>query len=185
MAKFTEDAIMDALEETLKEKPFEKIRVRDIISKCGVSRNTFYYHNNDLYDLLNKTLKRQQERLLKNVDAETFNWKDGFSSATKWLYDNKDAVKNIYESRNSDLLEKYISSSIRTFVEEFVNDQSEDLDVSTSVVKDTVTVISAAIEGLMLDWIRNGMKNDLIPFAERVTTALQGAPRKILEQYSR
>ena len=185
MAKCTEDEIMDALEETLKEKPFEKIRVRDIITKCGVSRNTFYYHNNDLYDLLDKTLKRQQERLLEDVDSETFNWKDGFTSATKWLTKNKETVKNVYGSRDLTMLEKYISASIRTYVEEFVNDQAEGLNVSISVVKDTITVISAAIEGLIIDWVRDGMKSDLVPFAERVTDVLQGAPRKILEQYAK
>ena len=182
MSKFTEEAIMDALEEMLTEKPFEKIRVGDVIKKCGVSRNTFYYHNNDLYDLLRKTLKRQQERVLVDVDEETFNWNEGFANATKWLHNNKETVNNIYKSRNYDVLEGHIHDSIRNFVEEFVNDQAEGLNADETVIEDTIIVISAAIEGIVLNWIRTGMDDDLGAFVERVTTTLQGSTRKILKQ---
>ena len=32
--------------------PLDKITVKDIVSDCGISRNTFYYHYRDIYDLL-------------------------------------------------------------------------------------------------------------------------------------
>ena len=31
---------------------FEKITVKDIVEDCGVNRQTFYYHFQDIYELL-------------------------------------------------------------------------------------------------------------------------------------
>ena len=52
MADFTKKAMVDAFVRILKGKPFEKITISDITSECGVSRMTFYYHFEDIYDML-------------------------------------------------------------------------------------------------------------------------------------
>ena len=36
----------------LKEKPFNKITVNDIANKCDINRQTFYYHFQDIRDLI-------------------------------------------------------------------------------------------------------------------------------------
>ena len=47
MPGFTKTAIMDAFLQLLEERPMERITVQDIVQRCGVSRNTFYYHYGD------------------------------------------------------------------------------------------------------------------------------------------
>ena len=63
MPQFTKRAIKDAFMSLLNERPFEKITVKDIIEKCGVSRNTFYYHFQDVYDLMGEILDDEMIRL--------------------------------------------------------------------------------------------------------------------------
>ena len=45
MANYTLKAIVLTFEEMLMELPFDKITVSAIVSKCGISSNTFYYIN--------------------------------------------------------------------------------------------------------------------------------------------
>ena len=52
MANFTKKAIKDTFISLLKTKPFNQITVKDIVDECGVNRNTFYYHYEDINDLL-------------------------------------------------------------------------------------------------------------------------------------
>lgn len=40
----TKEIIRDAFWELLEEKPYNKITVQDIVNRCQVNRNTFYYH---------------------------------------------------------------------------------------------------------------------------------------------
>ena len=48
----TKKVLASSLKELMRHKPFSKITVKEIIQNCGVNRNTFYYHFDDIYALL-------------------------------------------------------------------------------------------------------------------------------------
>ena len=48
MAQNTKKAIMNAFIELLNERSFEKITVTDIVNRCKINRNTFYYYYQDI-----------------------------------------------------------------------------------------------------------------------------------------
>ena len=52
MSKFTRDAIKQSFLKLLNERPLSQIKVRDIVSDCGVNRNTFYYYFHDIPSLV-------------------------------------------------------------------------------------------------------------------------------------
>ena len=52
-SNITKHAIAAALKELCREKSFDKISIADITSTCGLNRQTFYYHFEDKYELLN------------------------------------------------------------------------------------------------------------------------------------
>lgn len=52
MADLTKKAIAEGLKELCHHKDFNKISVRDITEQCGLNRQTFYYHFQDKYELL-------------------------------------------------------------------------------------------------------------------------------------
>ena len=45
--KRTKELLTDTFWELLEEKAYSKITVNDIVSRCDVNRNTFYYHFQD------------------------------------------------------------------------------------------------------------------------------------------
>ena len=52
MATFTRKAIMQTFLHILKNKPLDRITVKDICEQCEINRNTFYYCFKDIYDVL-------------------------------------------------------------------------------------------------------------------------------------
>ena len=56
----TKKAIAYTFKDLLKEKPFNKITVNDIANKCDINRQTFYYHFQDIRDLM------EQEKIFIN-----------------------------------------------------------------------------------------------------------------------
>ena len=52
MASFTKNAIKQSFIKLLNERPLSKISVRDIVEDCGINRNSFYYHYQDIPALL-------------------------------------------------------------------------------------------------------------------------------------
>ena len=52
MPNFTKLAIQQSFLRLLSQRPITKITVKDIVEDCGINRNSFYYHFQDLPQLL-------------------------------------------------------------------------------------------------------------------------------------
>ena len=50
----TQNALLEALEELIKTKKLSCISITELCSKAGINRNTFYYHYNNIYELLDE-----------------------------------------------------------------------------------------------------------------------------------
>ena len=95
MANFTKKAIKDTFITLLKEKPFNQITVKDIVDECGVNRNTFYYHYEDINDLLENVITEETDILIKNyptIDSIDM----AVEVAIKYVLENKKTILNIY-----------------------------------------------------------------------------------------
>jgi len=65
----TRKLIMDSFIELSGKKEFKDITIKDITSEAMINRATFYYHFEDIYDLLEKVLS---EVLLVNLNYELY-----------------------------------------------------------------------------------------------------------------
>ena len=52
MSQVTKRALEQSLKNLLLKKPLNKITINDIAEDCGINRMTFYYHFQDIYDLV-------------------------------------------------------------------------------------------------------------------------------------
>ena len=53
----TKKMIKDTFWEILEEKPYNKITVQDIVNRCHVNRNTYYYHFQDIPTLMTDSIE--------------------------------------------------------------------------------------------------------------------------------
>ena len=73
----TKKAIAFTLKELLLEKPISKITINDITERCDINRQTFYYHFQDITDLIEWICVEDADKTLKDKSSyET--WQDGF-----------------------------------------------------------------------------------------------------------
>ena len=69
MANFTEKAIKESFIRLLNDMPLTKITVKDIVEDCGINRNSFYYHYQDVPSLLNQIIVEQAEHLIRDYPS--------------------------------------------------------------------------------------------------------------------
>ena len=74
-SNITKKALAQSLKELGSTKILDKITVADITNHCGVNRQTFYYHFNDKYELLNWIYTEDLFKPLTK-DLDFFNWGD-------------------------------------------------------------------------------------------------------------
>ena len=66
MANTTKRMLSLSLKKLLEKNTLDNITIQDITDDAEVSRKTFYYHFQDIYDLLKWTLEQEELRLLKS-----------------------------------------------------------------------------------------------------------------------
>lgn len=181
VANFTKQAIVQTFLELLNEKPFAKITVTDIVNRCGINRNTFYYYYQDMFALVDELLKLDIENIV-NRHRKADTWAEGFLEATTMLRENKTAIYHLYDSINRDRLEEYLFDLAQSTVTQFIADRAEGLDVSEQDVHNISVLYTVAIEGMMLEWLHSGMKQDPEEYLSQMEPILRGSTRTLLER---
>ena len=64
----TKQELSAALKWTMEKKPLSKITVSELVRTCDINRNTFYYHFNDIYDLLKWTFEQEAIEVVKKIN---------------------------------------------------------------------------------------------------------------------
>ena len=65
MPNFTKRAIKETFLRQLNQRPLSKITVKDIVEECGINRNSFYYHFEDLPALVEDIVAERVSELVE------------------------------------------------------------------------------------------------------------------------
>lgn len=175
MSTLTKKALATALMDELSKKPLDKISVQELTDKCGLTRNTFYYHFRDIYDLLSHIFLDEMEYLRVQY-AEKLDWEDGLEYGLNYLYEHKSAIKNINESSSNELISKYINhvanEHSKSVIELEYNNPAHQLDPSTLNI--VAKFYKAALLGALLDWIATDMKESPTELAKYYNAMFRG-----------
>lgn len=100
MSKYTKTRIMNAFLYLLNEKSMDRLTVKDIIETAEVNRNTFYYHFEDIYDLLHQVFRTKFEEFCSQTEkCDTFY--EEYIRSADFFMKNKKAMSHIYYSNRS------------------------------------------------------------------------------------
>lgn len=182
MSKITKNALSASLKKLLLQKPFDKITVTDITEDCGLNRMTFYYHFQDIYDLLEWTCQEEARKYLKNKNTyET--WQEGHLNIFYGVLDNKEFVLNVYHSVRRENIEQYLNRVVNDLLLEVVEERAANMTVRE---KDKIFIAEFyqySFVGTMLEWIATGMKEKPEYIVERTSTLIRGSITKALEAF--
>lgn len=155
MAKFTKQAIMKCLMDMLKTQSVEKITVKDICETCEINRNTFYYYFSDIYDVLDSVFTEETKTLLELEDNLTFY--ETYKKAAAIIIEYRKAVIHIYNSKNKQIVVRYLEKVSNILVRHFVENSVRDCNVTDGDIRYITSFYSYAIVGVTSKWIEEGM----------------------------
>jgi probable dihydroxyacetone kinase regulator len=84
----TKKALADSLKELMSVKPINKIGVREVAERCGLNRQTFYYHFHDIYELLEWTIDHDVVNTIKDQD-HFLSWQDAGVYLLRYIKKNQ------------------------------------------------------------------------------------------------
>lgn len=161
-SSITKRAVAQSLKSLMREKEFGKISVSDIALRCGINRQTFYYHFVDKYDLLNWIY--YYELFADAVEGlEASNWSEKFLELLKAMERDgsfyQHALRINGEGAFSDylfLIMKQLIAALMPELEEFGCD-----------------FYAYGIVGVIVRWATDGMSVSPLQIAEQTRAFLE------------
>lgn len=148
----TKMLLANTLKDLLEKKSFSKVTVTEIITLSKVNRNTFYYHFEDIYDLLRWLLEQEAINIVKDYDS-----KDEIDMAINftlsYIEKNRSFLKNILFSVGEKDLRRFFSKDFREIIGNFIKIDEQELGIKIDdQYRNVLTMyLTEAIAGLLIE----------------------------------
>ena len=177
----TKRAIQEAFLAVLNEKSLGKITVKDITDRCGINRNTFYYHYQDIPALLEEICQIQVDELV-NKYPELNSVEECLDAAMQIVMDNKRAVMHIYNSDNRNTYVSSLGRMCEATVTTYFNTAFTDDRLSNEDRQLLIRYHKCECFGLILDWINNGLREDYVEGTRRLCQMKKGSVEDMIRR---
>ena len=167
MANFTQKAIKETFINLLEERPLSEITVKDIVEQCGINRNSFYYHYQDLPTLIEEIVKEEAEAIIKAYPSVA-TIVEGFDAVIEFASHRKRAIMHIYRSVSREVFEKNLMMVCEYFVRSYVNTALAQEHIGDDDKDTIINYYKCVCFGITIDWLNNGMSEDYIKSIRRM-----------------
>ena len=173
----TKAAIIEAFWQLLEEKSYSKITVKDIVGRCQINRNTFYYHFYDIPELLEYTIKRDADQIIQ--DNGNFGSPiDCIVPLVKHCLLHKNALLHIYRSAQREVFVNQLERMCLYFVTQYIETVVPDMILLSEDKELLIRFYKCLFTGVLLDWLEKGMDYDLFASLNRIAELLGGTGKE-------
>ena len=148
------------------EKNIDKITVKDIVEACGISRQAFYYHFQDLLEVIEWSMEQAFEQLLDRSLQE--------DDPEIVLNDAAPFMQKLFHAQKREQVERMMVRCVRSYLQELISAKGklpripyEDLDIA-------LNFCTYGIVGLLLECCNKKKAVDRETMARQMYRLLQG-----------
>lgn len=176
----TKAEIVAAFGQLLDERPLNKITVKDIVDRCDINRNTFYYHFEDIPSLLKQTIENMAGQIIQTY-SRFGSLMDCLTPLVKYAAAHKKAFLHIYRSTQREAFLSSLDQISMYCVSKYVETVTADIFPASAPPEEKrllTKYYKCTMVGVILDWLDAGMEYDLLTSAEHICNLLSGSGRQ-------
>lgn len=176
MASFTKKAIKDSFLKLLNNRPLNQITIKDIVEDCGINRNTFYYHFDDMPSLLEEIMIEEADNIIEKYVS--FNsLEDCLGVVIEFALKNEIAVMHIYKSVNRESYERYLNKVSEYVVTNYIETIFNDIPAKEEDKQIIIKFFKCELVGYILDWMSDDMQYDIKQQLKRLCELFEGTTK--------
>lgn len=187
MATLTRIAIIKAFGEMAAVRPVDKITVKDITDYCGISRNTFYYHFKDIYQVLDEFLVYQHQNIIQWIDehVDSDDFEEECRQGLNFLVGKRQLFFNLANSSNGEKVRKYMDDASTEVVYRAISRLSQGIDADEKDMELISRYCKFGLFGFMVDWLRDETGTPVMDVAKRLQLLFDGTILEALKRSER
>lgn len=179
----TKHALAQALKELMAQKPIEKITIHDLTERCGIRRQNFYYHFEDVYDLLRRMFQEEAVALLREHEGALL-WQEGLLQLFRYIEENRAVCLCALRSVGREHLKRFFEADIHAITHRTVEQLARDMGaLGAGVTEEEVALMThiqvVSYAAILESWLLGEIDRtpeELIAFADQMLQDhIQGA----------
>lgn len=181
-SSLTKRALAQAIKELMNEKPLVKISIADIVDRCQMNRQSFYYHFRDKYDLVNWIFYTELITELQNSPNK--DEYEELKNICRYLYDNRAFYINALKFTGQNSFYEYFGDVIYQLLKAAFNESFGNSDQSDF----NAMFYADALRACIFRWLTSGAKMPPDEFVGKIRSALAISPenqRALLKEAAR
>lgn len=184
MALYTKKAIMRTFQQMLEEMPFDKITVSALVRRCEISSNTFYYHYQDIYALLDVWFHTVFDPYVQ-CDRPDFDWRTAIKEVLRACQAHPRTIYHVFDSLSRDQLEQYVFGLTDDVFSKAITRYIDASCIPEPELNGIVSFCRYAFIGFFLQFLWNHMDDDVDEIVDRLCGLLERFVRSAAAQYMR
>lgn len=173
-----------SLKKLMTRKNLGRITIQELADDCGINRYTFYYHFQDIYDLLSWTFRQDFEKLFADR-SRCPTLEAWIQNLIRYLKENAAVCKSALSSMGGDSFRRICVEDISGMM----HDRLRELCRGRAVPDDYLDFLAAfyleAVSGIMIGWIQSDMESSEEQLTRYLLIALEGSLETSLDRYVR
>ena len=169
----TKHQLAAALKEAMAQKPLDKITISELTNSCNIRRQSFYYHFEDIYDLLRWMFENEAISLLRQQEGALL-WKEGLLQLFRYLEANRAVCLCALRSMGRDHIKRFFESDIYAIIHLTIEQLADEIGVGSHLdsfmdVETLTHFYVVALAGIMESWLLGEIDRtpeELIEFAD-------------------
>lgn len=168
----TKIKLADTLKQMMQTEDLDRITIEALTNQAGVTRNTFYYHFDDIYALL--TWIYDQDIAVKMLRHAQFEeWQTAYHLLLSYIQDNRAFCIASFHSMGRDLIEKLLYNFATEMVTRVVHDV--DPTLPANLTHDIANFYGLSIVAQVIMWLISGLSDEPDALIRRADIMLSGA----------
>ena len=174
----------EALKRLIKNRPFAKITVQDIVAECNINRNTFYYHFENNYDLLSFTYSLEVQNIVNSFQEANASLPQAMDFVLDYIDKNIPLCQCAYESLGEQQLKIIFEKDLMVFVRATIDYFAAQASIKFS--EDFETFVGYSFTNLLSSqiiwYIRHNGDLDKEIFKQCLQTFYTAALKSVMEE---
>jgi len=167
---YTKQILAASFIDLLKYNPLSKITIQRIVDNCEFTRQTFYLHFKDKYDLINWIYK-QKNYIITFSYLDKISWKDILCKLLEYHKSNKKFYRAIMEYSGQNSVREYLRMYTYDTYCVIINKQINNVLLPDEFMF-SLRLYSCGSAQMTLDWILNDMKESPQYIATRLYNSM-------------
>lgn len=161
------------LKSLLADRALDDITVTQLAERCGTTRQTFYYHFDDILDLVCWIYSSEADEAL-GAERTYETWQQGLLAILEYLRRNRTFVMATFHAVDPAFTQRYLREQTRLLLSGVVAEETHGRPLSPDDARFLADFFSYALIGCVVEWVEDGMREEPRHLVQRVGQVTHG-----------